>query len=161
MKYNIAVTGAQAVRDKIAFLSSRLSDLSPAYKRAVLVPIRASQARIQNQNGGTWPPQSPNTKTSYGSLLYRTGVLFRSLAIGATGNTVTDLGNGIQVSTNIQTPRGGYNIGALQQYGTRGFASGRGAIPARPFFFISGDDAQRIVSVFESYIMGAPDAESD
>lgn len=124
--------------------------------------------RIRDKNKGTWPPQSVgpdgNTETK-GTLLDRTGALMRSI-------TATPINGGVQIGTNLRTPDGGYNIGRLMQYGTGPIEAKSGkllcfeingvkiftkrtkGIPARPFLFLTSDDAQRVMGVFESYIMG-------
>lgn len=164
MKINIAITGGQGARDKIAALANRLKDLRPAYLRAGIVVLRAGQARI-DAGGPGWPPAKNPPKI--GTLLHRTGALYRSLTLDGSDSVHEDLPNGIRVGTGLKTPDGRYSIGQLMQYGTRGFRSTKGrksydtgvfteggGIPARKFLFIDEPTARTVAAVFSSRVKG-------
>lgn len=174
MRISIEVTGAQAARDKIASLAARMRDLRPAYLRAGVVVLRTAQKRIDAEGPG-WPPAvaPPQNKRGkvIGTLLHRTGALYRSLTENAEGNVTQDIPGGIRVGTNLRTPDGKYSIGVLQQYGTgvynvRGLYPARKhtksgkpskmvrGIPSRKFLFIDQPTAQRVVAVFAQRVRG-------
>lgn len=158
MRFNIQVTRSN--RDALAGLAQRLRDLGPAFTRSSVVVISAAQMHIRDDGPG-WPATVEQSK---GSALDRTGALMRSI-------TATPLANGIQIGTNLRTPDGKYNIGRLMQYGTgpikpkngkllvfevngvKIFSRGTKGIPARPFLFFDQQTAQRVMGVFESYLM--------
>lgn len=165
----IRLVGLQKIRDDIAGIRARITDLGPAYLRAAMVALAAAQYRIRDKNEGSWPP---TLETSRGTSLNRTGALMRSLTIGGAGNLYTEIDGGIRVGTNLRTPDGGYSVGALMQYGTgpirptsgkflvfelngqKIFSKGTKGIPARPFLYIGEQDAVKIQAVFAEHIVG-------
>ena len=174
MRISIEVTGAQAARDQLAAVAGRLRDLHPAYTRSGLVVLRTAQKRI-DAGGPGWPAQAvgPNGETNRtGTLLHRTGALYRSLTENGEGNISQDLPDGIRVGTGLKTPDGRYNIGRLMQYGRRAiqakpghvlrfivngkpvFAKSVKASPARKFLFIDSNTAQAVANVFSQRIKG-------
>jgi hypothetical protein len=169
VKFEIRVTGGPAARDKLAALSAKLANKPPWLLRAGIVVLTAAQGHIRDQDGGSWPPAAMDYGS--GSLLYRTGALFRSLTIGAEGNVTQQIPDGIQVGTNLKTPDG-YSLGRLMQFGTGPikpknakmlafsvngqmiFSRGTKGIPGRRFLYIDPSTAERAVAAVASEIQG-------
>lgn len=171
---SVSLKGAQELRNKIAAMADRVQNLSPAYLRAATVVLAASQMRIRTKDSGSW---APSAETSFGTTLFRTGALMRSLTIGGDGNLYEQISNGVRVGTDLKTPDG-LNVGKLMQEGTGTYGpkgtpitpkvgkflvfeingqkiftrSVKGA-PARPFLFIDEKDAENVRQVFSSYVM--------
>lgn len=168
------------VREQISGMRARLAYLGPAYLRAAVVVLAAAQMDIRNKvgpDGGSW---APTLETQQGSSLYRTGALMRSLTVGGDGNVFVDQATGVAIGTNLRTPDGQYSIGELMQYG-RGpvkpkngkmlrfqlngqtiFSRGVGPAPPRPFLGFNDQIADRVRSVFLSYLInGAIDTGGD
>lgn len=175
MKITVDVTGASHARDELAAMSARMRDLNPAYLRAGSVVLTDAQGRIDTQGPG-WKPAAMDYGS--GSLLHRTGALYRSLSENATGNITENIPDGIRVGTDLKT-KSGLNIGRLQQFGTGIFgprsqpikptskkalafsADGKSfvrksvkGIPQRWFLYISKRTAQKVASVFVQRVRG-------
>lgn len=166
---SFSIRGLDALRAWVAQIRNRLVELEPAFMRAAAVVLTAAQMRIRTKGNGTWAPQAfPNPQ---GTLLNRTGTLMRSLSVGGMGNILDDIPGGIRVGTGVKTPGGLYSIGYLMQEGVKPirpvkgkflvftvggqkiFSKGTKGIPARPFLYVSEDDANRVRSVFDAYIL--------
>lgn len=171
MKFSIRVTGGEQARGKLAELGDRLKNLAPAFLRSSVVVLTAAQGHIRDQGPG-WPPEAiPNDQ---GSLLYRTGALFRSLQLGGPENISEEIAGGMRVGTRLKTPDGQYSIGQLMQYGTgpirpkhgsllvfeingvKIFSRGTKGIPPRRFLYWDSTTANQALGVFSSYIMDRP-----
>lgn len=177
MKINVTISGAQQTRDSLAALAGRMRDLKPAYLRAGAVVLTDAQGRIDAQGPG-WTPAAMDYGA--GTLLHRTGALYRSLTEGAEGNIEENLPNGIRVGTGLQT-KSGLNIGRLQQFGTGIFGTRTRAQPIKPtskkalvftgdgksiirrsvkgipqrwFLYINQQTAQKAASVFMQRVRG-------
>lgn len=176
LKLFVRVTGQAQTSGKIASLMERMRNLGPAYLRSGVVALTSFQGHIR-EDGPGWPPQAsgPDGEVNQkGSLLYRTGALFRSLQLGGEGNVDEEIIGGIRVGTNLKTPDGQYSIGRLMQEGTgpitpkhakllvfevnghKVFARATRGIPKRPFVYFDAQTAEKIRGVFATYIMGQP-----
>lgn len=126
MKISVTVAGGQHARDAIAALAQRARNMPQAWTRAGAAAMADFQARITEQGPG-WAP--PAGDYGSGSLLHRSGYLFRSLTLNAEGSIFDELSDGVRVGTNAKTPSG-LSIAFLQQYGTGIY--GRSGQPIRP-----------------------------
>jgi phage gpG-like protein len=159
----ISITGLDALRAKLDRLHERTTNLKPAFKRAGVVALDAFKERIE-VGGPGWVPNKSGTP-----LLRKTGRLFNSFSIGASGD-VFDLGaDEVTVGTNVA-------YASYLNFGTRGRAAHRaegklagmlggsgffshsgatvGAIPARPLVFIDEKLATLVHDAFAAYILG-------
>lgn len=132
-------------------LRSRLDELHPAFLRAGAVALRAAQARIMDKNGGTWAPAKVDPKNRkgqvIGSLLFRTGHLFRSLSVGGEDSLVQDISGGIRVGTNLNNKGRPYPI-YLQK------GAPKINLPPRPFLFLDERTVNGIKEVFTNHVWG-------
>lgn len=169
MRFNLKVTGQNAMRDKIALVAANLRNLPPAFKRAGILMLADAQGKIRSKNRGTWPATA---ETGFGTSLYRTGSLFRSLTLGDSENLLQQLPGGIRIGTNLKTPDERFNIGLLMQNGVGPIVARNGylkfkingewktvkrtkGIPARPFLFFDqdGNNVSRVRAVFAAWIL--------
>lgn len=174
MKISLVVKGGQQARDAVAKLAERARDLKPAYLRAGVAVLTDAQGRIDAQGPG-WKPAAMDYGS--GTLLHRTGVLYRSLTENADGNIMQDIPGGIRVGTGLKT-ESGIPIGVLMQdgtgiYGPTGsvirpkgkvlafMAGGKKFVvrsvkgsPKRPFLYITQQGAKKVAQIFADRIMG-------
>jgi hypothetical protein len=174
MNISVVVRGGQQARDAFAKLAERARDLKPAYLRAGVAAMTDAQGRIDEQGPG-WKPAAMDYGA--GTLLHRTGALYRSLTQNADGNIMQDIPSGIRVGTGLKT-ESGLPIGVLMQDGT-GIYGPRASVirpkgkvlaftagghkfvvrsvkgsPKRPFLYITAQGARKYAQIFADRIMG-------
>ena len=106
-------------------LRSMIEAQPQALKAAGVALLTQAQQSIINGGNG-WPAWSPNYKPKrMHQILWDTGTLLRSLAIGDGNNVFREEGNSVTVGSNVV-------YAARQNFGG-------GGIPARPFLYVDDD----------------------
>lgn len=106
----------QAIADKVEATFTQLGTNSPKVLRALDAFARVLRTRIQmgfrmsrDPWGNSWAPLNP-VLTRQGQPLLNTRRLYGSVGVKRDGNA-------IKVGTNLRTPGGDHNLGAVHQFG--------------------------------------------